>query len=89
MQTNIPQPLSENGSFENIVNAGTSVSRNRKKVWLIKTFRIIVVLMAAFLTNILLWLFQVIPSVPSVYVSEILTCVISFFAGRIYGVFQR
>ena len=77
-------PLSAEGSFEKIVNEGTSAARQKKRVWLNKTFRIIVVLMAVFLVNILLWLFRVIPSVPSMYVSEILTCAISFLAGRVY-----
>ena len=40
-----PMPLSTEGSFEQIVNAGTSVSRQIKKVWVVKTFRTIVVLM--------------------------------------------
>lgn len=82
-------PLSEEGSFEQIVNAGTSISRNLKKVWFVKTFRTVVVLMALLLINILLWLFGAIPSVPSVYVSEILTCSISFLAGRIYEKFSK
>lgn len=82
-------PLSVEGSFEHVVNQGTSAARQKKQVWLNKIFRIIVVLMTAFLVNILLWLFRVIPSVPSVYVSEILTCAISFLAGRVYEKFCK
>lgn len=84
-----PVPLSTDGSFEQIVNAGTSFSRKMKKVWFAKTLRTLVVLMAVLLANILLWLFQVIPSIPSVYVAEILTCAISFLVGRIYEKFSR
>ena len=82
-------PLSVEGSFEHVVNQGTSAARQKNQVWLNKTFRTIVVLMAVLLINILLWLFRVIPSVPSVYVSEILTCGISFLAGRIYEKFCK
>ena len=84
-----PMPLSTEGSFEQIVNSGTRVSRQLKKVWFAKTFRTIVLLMAVLLVNILLWLFRVIPSVPSVYVSEMLTCGISFLVGRIYEKFSK
>ena len=84
-----PMPLSTEGSFEQIVNKGTSASRRIKKEWLIKTVRVIVVMLAIFLINVLLWVFRVMPSVPSIYVSEILTCAISFLAGRIYEKFCK
>lgn len=84
-----PMLLSTEGSFEQIVNKGTSASRRIKKEWLIKTVRVIVVMLAIFLINVLLWVFRVMPSVPSIYVSEILTCAISFLAGRIYERFFK
>lgn len=77
-------PLSENGSFEKVVNARTAVRKQSRQAWFTKSFRILVVLLSILLINIVLWLFQVIPSIPSIYVSEILTCAISFIAGRIY-----
>lgn len=84
MQTNIPQPLSEIGSFENIVNAGTGAARKQTALWLRKSLKAIVVCMAAILVTLLLLAFRVIPSVPSVYVLVTLTCSVGFIAGRIY-----
>lgn len=89
MKTMQQMPLSVEGSFEQIVNRGTSAARQAKQIWFNKTFRTVVVLMALFLANILLWLCRVIPSVPSVYVSVILTCAISFLAGRVYEKFCK
>lgn len=84
-----PIPLSENGSFEKIVNAGTSVARSKRRVWLRNTLRTIVVLLSVFLVNIILWMCRVIPSVPSIYITEIITCAVAFLAGRIYEVFNK
>ena len=50
---------------------------------------LIVVLLGAELVNLALWQLGAIPSVPSIFVSQVLTCVVSFFVGRIYGVIQR
>ena len=50
---------------------------------------LIVALLGVELVNLTLWQLGVIPSVPSIFVSQILTCVVSFFVGRIYGVIQR
>ncbi len=54
-----------------------------------KVLLLIVALLGAELVNLTLWQLGVIPSVPSIFVSQILTCVVSFFVGRVYGVIQR
>lgn len=84
-----PQPLSENGSFEKIVNHSTAAARAKQAAWVRKRFRMIVVLLAAFLVNLILWLAGVVPSVLSVYITEILSVIVSFCAGRIYEKFCK
>ena len=89
MNFNNPIPLSEGGSFEKIVNDGATQRRAAFNQWLTKTLRTIVFLLAILLVNLILWLFRVIPSVPSIYVSEIVTCIVSFLVGRIWEVVKR
>lgn len=89
MYNTTPMPLSNEGSFEEIVNARTTQQRQKKQIWFSKTMVAIVVLLIALLVNILLWLFRVIPSMPSIFVSVILTSTVSFFAGRIYEKFCK
>lgn len=50
---------------------------------------LIVVLLGAELVNLTLWQLGVIPSVLSIFASQVLTCVVSFLVGRIYGVFNK
>ena len=82
-------PLSMDGSYEQIVNSGTRARRSLTSKWVGKILKTIVMLLAVLLVNILLWLFNVIPSVPSIYVSEIITCAVAFLAGRLYEVAKR
>lgn len=89
METNVPQPLSENGSFESIVNSATRMARKQSAMWIHKSLRTIVVMMALFLVNVLLWMLRLIPSIPAVYVAEILTCAGAFVAGRVYEKIYR
>lgn len=84
--TNIKKktPLSVDGSFEKIVNAGTEGFRQQKRVWVNKTFRMIVVLFGLELITLLLCAMSVIPNLSTVMVSEIITCVASFLGGRLW-----
>lgn len=77
-------PLSEVGSFEKIVNAGTEESRRRKSVWVHNTFRTIVILFGIWLISLLLCAVGVIPKLAAVMISEVITCVASFFGGRMF-----
>lgn len=61
----------------------------KKQPWHRKVLWTVVALSAVELINLTLWQLGAIPSVPSVFISEMLTCVISFFVGRICEVFQR
>lgn len=86
-------PLSEDGSFENIVNARTAERRREKEhnaaAWLNRTFLTMVVLALVLLLNLLLWSLKVIPDGLSSLVSKVITCVVSFLAGRIWEVLKR
>ena len=77
-------PLSLDGSFEGIVNAGAQASRNQTAAWIRKSLKTIVICMAIIFVTVLLLAFQVIPAILSVYVFVVLTCVIGFVSGRIY-----
>ena len=83
-----PTPLSTEGSFEKIVNAKTAERRkekaNKTAAWLNRTFLTMVVLALVLLLNLLLWSLKVIPDGLSSLVSKVITCVVSFLAGRIY-----
>lgn len=79
-------PLSLDGSFERIVNAGTTQKRKAINKWVKRTLTTILVLLSLELINIILWLCNVIPSIPSVYISEIVTCVVAFLAGRVFEI---
>ena len=50
---------------------------------------LIVALLSVELVNLTLWQLGVIPSVPSIFVSQVLTCVVSFLAGRVYEKFSK
>jgi hypothetical protein len=50
---------------------------------------LIVALLGVELVNLTLWQLGVIPSVPSIFASQVLTCVVSFFVGRVYGMFNK
>ncbi len=53
------------------------------------TLLVVVVLLGLEFINLTLWQLGAIPSVQSVFVSEIMTCVISFFVGRVYEKFCK
>ena len=83
------KPLNLDDGFESIVNPKTAQRRNRegKKVrrWLLD----IVVLLSVILINLLLWVANVIPAVPSLWITGICVCVVSFLAGRLWEVCSR
>ena len=54
-----------------------------------KVLLVIVALLGLELVNLTLWQLGVIPSVPSIFVSQVLTCATSFLAGRIYEKFSK
>lgn len=61
----------------------------KKLPWYRRTLLVIVALLAAELVNLTLWQLGSIPSVPSIFVSEVMTCAISFLVGRLFEVFKR
>lgn len=77
-------PLSLDGSFEKIVNSGTSRKRAATNRWIRKTIETIVILLGIELFSLILFLFKAISSVPTVYISVIVFCCVAFLAGRIY-----
>ena len=83
------KPLNLNEGFESIVNAGTAKYRKATAKRILKKLRIAVILLAMILINIILWMFGVTPSVPSVIVTEILSCVASFIVGQLWEVNNR
>lgn len=54
-----------------------------------KVLLLIVALLGVELVNLTLWQLGMIPSVPSIFLSQVLTCVVSFLAGRVYGMFNK
>ena len=75
-------PCSEAGRY-------MAAGKPGKKLCCRKILLIIVTLLSVELVNLTLWQLGVIPSVPSLFASEILTCATSFFAGRTYERFCR
>ena len=66
-----------------------ATEKPRKKMCCRAVLLLIVALLGVELVNLTLWQLGVIPSVPSIFVSQVLTCVVSFLAGRVYGVFNK
>ena len=77
-------PLSEDGSFEKIVNAGTQQHRTEKAFWTNKVFKAIVVLFSIWLVSLVLCATGIINKLTAVMISEVITCVVSFLAGRLF-----
>lgn len=84
MRSTKQTPLSTDGSFENIVNAGTEEYRQQKRVWVNKTFRAIVILFGIWLVSLLLCAMGVMSNLAAVMVSEVITCATSFLGGRLW-----
>ena len=82
-------PLSEDGSFEGIVNAGTAKHRRRAQCQAKNSLWKMLLLAVAELINLLLWALGAVTTVPSILVSEVITCVMSFLAGRIWEALRR
>ena len=80
-----PMSCGEAGRYEDKKMGNVPV----KKMCCRKVLLLIVALLGVELVNLALWQLGVIPSVPSIFASQILTCVVSFFVGRVYGVIQR
>ena len=77
-------PLSEDGSFEQIVNAGTRRHRNETAFWANKVFTAIIVMFSLWLVSLVLCATGKIPKLTAVMISEVITCVVSFLAGRLF-----
>ena len=77
-------PFGKKGRYEE--NSGTCQKRYplHKKILLI-----IVALLGVELANIALWQLGTIPACPSIFVSEIMTGVTAFLAGRVYEKFNK
>lgn len=83
MKQTKPKPYSEIGRYE------ATGSVPKKLPWYRRTLLVIVALLAAELVNLTLWQLGTIPSVPSIFVSEVMTCMVSFLVGRIYEKFCK
>ena len=80
-----PMFCGEAGRYEDKKVGNVPVKRMcRRKILLL-----IVALLGVELVNLTLWQLGVIPSVPSIFVSQVLTCATSFLAGRIYEKFSK
>lgn len=77
-------PLSEDGSFEKIVNAVTQRNRTEKAFWTNKVLKAIVALLSIWLVSLVLYAIGAINKLTAVMISEIITCVVSFLAGRLF-----
>ena len=84
-----PTPLTEHGSFESIVNAGTQERQKSTFKWVRRMLLTIVFLLAALLVNLILWLLNMIPTFVTIMISEVFTCVAAFIAGRLWEIGRR
>lgn len=89
MTKNNPKPLNIYDDFESIVNPRTRERREQAGEWITKQLKTLVFLLSVFLLNLILWLVGVIPSAPSILLSEVLTCVVSFIGGQLWEAFRR
>lgn len=89
MKNNNPKPLNEYDDYESIVNARTREHREQAGEWITKQLKTLVFLLSVFLLNLILWLVDVIPAAPSILLSEVLTCVVSFIVGQLWEAFRR
>ena len=80
-----PMSCGEAGRYEEKKMGGVPV----KNMCCRKVLLLIVALLGVELVNLTLWQLGVIPSVPSIFVSQVLTCATSFLAGRIYEKFSK
>lgn len=85
MKDTKPTPLSVEGSFESVVNSsGAEKTDKQKKRCVSNTFRAIAELAAVVAIVFLLRKLGVLTIMQAVLVSEIITCVASFLAGRLW-----
>lgn len=89
MKKTNPTPLSTEGSFESIVNAGTHERRRQEHKRVRKMLVTIVVALAMILINMILWLLNAIQTVPSLWITGICTAVACFAAGRLYEICSK
>ena len=80
-----PMSCVEAGRYEDKKMGGVLV----RKMCCRKVLLLIVALLGVELVNLTLWQLGVIPSVPSIFASQVLTCVVSFLAGRVYEKFSK
>ena len=89
MKKNNPIPLNEYDDYESIVNTRTRERREQAGEWITKQLKTFVFLLSVFLLNLILWLVGVIPTAPSILLSEVLTCVVSFIGGRLWEALRK
>ena len=78
------KPLNTNDGWEDIVNANAK-TRNRAKIRrMTKKLWLIVIMLAVIFVNLMLWLLNVIPAVPSLWVTGICGAVAAFAAGQVF-----
>lgn len=89
MKNNGMKPLNLEDGFEYVVNPKTAKNREQtgKKVrfWL----KAIVVMLVVIFVNLVLWAANVIPAVPSLWITGSCSTVAAFIAGRLYEVCNR
>ena len=89
MKNTTPIPLTEHGSFESIVNAGTQERQKTTFKLVRKMLLTTVFLLAVLLLTLVLWLLNAIPALVAILVAEVLTCVAAFIAGRLWEIGRR
>lgn len=78
-------PLSTEGSFESVVNrSGTEKTGKQKRRRVCNIFRTIAELAAVVTIVLLLCKLGILTIMQAVLISEIITCVVSFLAGRLW-----
>ena len=84
-----PTPLTEHGSFESIVNAGTQERQKSTFKWVRRMLLTIVFLLTVLLLTLVLWLLNVIPTFAAIMGAVVFTSVATFIAGRLWEVNTR
>ncbi len=79
-----PIPLSNEGSYEAIVNAKTAQNRKQSHQRISKMLFALVILVVALSINLILWAANAIPAEPSIWISEIISCTVCFIGGRVW-----
>ena len=83
------EPLSEHGSFKNVVNVRTARRRRRKAAQIHSDLQKIVFTLAFLLIGLVLWAAGTMPAGIGFLISLVSTCILGVLAGRMYEKFNK